>query len=361
MPVQLAKTTRRRLFAVQSESADARRRRMLEIRDVHIKDEVFRSSEAVFERLINRLEDDMEPFAFVISAASGAGKTHILDHIAQNPRLAPFTDKYGLARPLLRLSAPSPCTLKTLGAELLRALTGVRMTGKYYAHDIWARVRTNLYNQNVSVLMIDEMNHVFETVDANTRQVVISTLKALLLGEVEMDVGLGNEIGALPPSVAPHPIGLVLSGMPSVRDVIGLDQQLARRCKFKQLKPLSLRDADGNKFRGFVKKVGERLGFNPAPNLGSDDMMLRLHKAAGGYRGRAAFIIKEAAYLAVEMNAKTVDRLEHFASVFEEIYEVGDQRNPFIVADPEKIRRLPEIEKEVKSRLRGAMAIDPAD
>ena len=330
---------------------------MLAIRDIHIKDEVFRDADETFQRLINSCEDGREPFALVIASPSGAGKTHILNHLATDKRLVAFRDEFGVARPLIRMSAPSPCTMKTLGIQLLRMLTGQTINTKYNAHEIWTRVRTNLYNQNTSIIMIDEMNHVFETVDEKTRQIVISTLKALLVGEVEMDDGLIDEIGALPPSVVPHPIGLVLSGMPSVRDVIDIDLQLKRRCRFKTLRPLTLSKAGEAKFGAFVAKVGSKLGFEPAPDLGRHDMMLRLHKASGGYRGRAAFLIKEAAFLAIDSGARTVTQEDHFARVFEEIYEVGDLRNPFLVPVITKLAPIPEIEREPKSRLRGKKTI----
>ena len=71
--------------------------------------------------------------------------------------------------------------------------------------------------------------------------------------------------------------------------------------------------------------------------------------ASGGYRGRAAALIKQAAYLAIDLGKPTIDR-KHFASVFEETYQVGDVRNPFLIPDINNLGPLKEIDLPQRPR-----------
>jgi hypothetical protein len=346
-------------FAINTDPTGDRARRKQAIRSIHIKDEAWMGAETAFKMLLNRLEDGAESFALVIHAPSGAGKTHIIEHLAADERVQPFTDEYGEVRPLLRVSTPSPCTLKSLGIAIYRALTGKSLPEKLPKHDIWVRVRTTLFNMGVSILMLDELHHLFDNASTEAKNEVISTLKSLLIG-VEADEDAAT-LGKLPPTVGVTPIGLVLSGMPYLKSLIALDLQLQRRCKFHPLERLSLIGNEADRFKGFVERFEKRLGLTTSPELISPDMLLRLHKATNGYRGRAAFLIKEAAYLAIDQGQQNIDRAKHFARVFERIYKVGDVLNPFLVADPTKIKPIPESERPDKSLLRGSKKMNPLD
>lgn len=312
---------------------------------------------ALLDELLNRCEDGVEPFAIVLPAPPGAGKTHILKQFCAEPRLAAFEDEYGAVTPFLRISAPAPCTLKTLGIVLYLALTGLTLSSKLQRHDIWTRVRTMLLNKRVSVVMIDELHHVLDNASMGERRDVISTLKALLIGEETDETG--ELLGQLPPTVKPLPIGLVLSGMPYLKDVIALDLQLQRRCRFNTLKPLGLTGADEAKFKKFLEVYAGRLGFAKNSDIASNDMVLRMHKATRGYRGRAAALLKEAAYVAIDNGHPTVDRVAHLGRVFELIYETGAERNPFLVADVKKLGPIPELDRVAPTLLRGKKKPDP--
>jgi hypothetical protein len=348
MSSEINPAPRRHRFVTTDGSSAERRARKQVVKAIHIKDEVFRRAERRFDLVLKSLEDDVESKALVVRAPSGAGKTHLLGHLATDPRLVSFQDEFGDVRPLVRVSAPSPCTLKTLGIVIHRALTGIELSARLPAHDIWVRVRTNMYNMRVSVVMIDELHHVFANKNKHEQEDVISTLKALLLAEDDEDT-----IGKLPATVVAHPLGLVLSGMPTLTDVIRLDLQLQRRCIVHEFKPLILDKVGEPKFKGFLQRYAKGLGFPNVPDFTSADMLLRLHKASGGYRGRAAFFIKEAAYRAIDYGHSTVDRALHLAEVFEDIFETGDERNPFLVADVNKLGPVKELDDAMLTRLRG--------
>ena len=173
---------------------------------------------------------------------------------------------------------------------------------------------------------------------------------------------MASSIGVLPPTVTPYPIGLVLSGMPILASAISLDLQLARRTRNVEFRADQLSDRGGEKrFQKFLQRYADEIGFAVRPNFADDkNMMLRLHRASGGYRGRAAFLIKAASFLAIDEGSETLE-LNDFARVFALIYKVAAERNPFIVADPKRLGPLPEIERDVQTRLRGNGLLAGAD
>jgi hypothetical protein len=244
--------------------------------------------------------------------------------------------------------------MATLGVELHYRLTGNKLPVRR-ASEIWLHVRTQLYNLGVSIIMLDEFHHLVETANIAQRQLVASALKALLIGENPGPTDpMAASIGVLPPTVKPYPIGLVLSGMPVLASAISLDLQLARRTRNVDFQPDRLSDRRGEKrFQKFLKRYADEIGFPIRPKFADDeDMMLRLHRASGGYRGRAAFLIKSAAFLAIDEGSETLE-LDDFARVFDLIYQVGPKRNPFVVPDLRRLGPLPEIERDVETRLRG--------
>ena len=358
-PVASVPPAPRRRFKDSGPGSAERKARKQAVDSICVTDDVYHSSMAMMEELLNRCEDGVEPVAIVFPAPPGTGKTHILKHCAANPRLAPFSDAAGIIRPLVRISAPAPCTLKTLGISLYTAMTGKTLSTKLQKHDIWTRVRTNLFHMGVSVVMVDELQHVFDNATLPERHDIISTLKALLIGEETAETI--ELLGKLPETVRPYSVGLVLSGMPELRQVIALDLQLLRRCRFKALNPLKLTGKDEGKFKKFLEIYATKLGFPDKPDLAGPDMLLRLHKASSGYRGRAAFLIKEAAFMAIDRGARTLDRKAHFAELFERIYETGDEKNPFLVADVKKIGKVKELERYDHSLLRGRKKGDGED
>ena len=326
---------------------------------IHVKDEVFRGAASTFDSLVKACEDGTETFALVLRAPSGAGKSHILDHLRSDPRLVDFADEHGACRPLVYVRAPSPCTLKTLGLGILQAMTGTMLSANLKEHDIWVRARTMLVNLGVSILMIDELHHVFEGKTAGEHEKLLSTLKALILG-IE-DQGTVETLGALPPTVVPVPMGLVLAGMPTLRKLIATDIQLQRRCRFRSIERTGTTDAEENKLRSFISSYEKKIGLKTTPALTDPDMLLRLRRGGGHLRGRVAYLIKEASYLAIDEGTPAVDRVKHFARVFEETYELGAARNPFLIADIKKLGPIKEVERDTLTLLRGAKEPEQAD
>jgi hypothetical protein len=335
-------------------SADAVRRKLHKekVRAIHVKDEFFRAARDDFDYLLKAIEDDHEEMqAIVLRGPTGAGKSHILKHLMKDVRLKPRKDEFGEIRLIQYVRAPSPCNLATLGGAIYTALTGDQLNSRTATPDVWVRARAALYNRGVVVLVIDEMHHAFLNNARKETKKLVETLKGLLLGQI--DPSLDSDVGVLPPSVAQYPIGLVLAGMPWLKKVIETDLQFNDRCFFQTITPFGSSLLDEKAMQSFLDHYANTLGFTVKPQFSDADMRLRFRKATNSYRGRMARLIKKAAFLAINRGLTKPDWRMLLAEVFEKSYEVGDARNPFLVADPKNLGRIKEIEQDRSTLLEG--------
>ena len=106
------------------------------------------------------------------------GKTASLERLF---RTHPILQSRGEHRsPLLRVIVPAPCTLKTLGREVLRAL-GYPLARELADHIIWARIQELLPVAGVLIVHFDETHNL--TDNANVVQMEnIRTVSYTYLG-----------------------------------------------------------------------------------------------------------------------------------------------------------------------------------
>lgn len=356
VPALQPEAARRRRFSTSPSEADlVRAQRRIEIAGIRINTDVVRRARERFDVMLKGLQvddlvsgkdaEELEARCLVVTAASGAGKSHLLRRLRENPMLVPFVDEAGPVRPLLAVKAPSPCTLKTLGLRLYEALTGKRLRSSLKEHEIWMEVRAQIDAQLVSVVMIDEFHHAFARRSADERRSLVETLKNLAIPDPDDPLR--------PPGAEMRPVMLVLSGMPWALKVLDQDLQLRRRCVVHPIEPLGNNDADRAKARKFLELVESKLGFPEPSGLASDDMIQRMMRASNGYTGRMMAFIKEAAFIAVVADAPRLDRAAHLATAFEEIFRVGPRKNPFLVADVSACPKIPEAAFEKLTLLQG--------
>lgn len=88
-------------------------------------------------------------------APSFTGKSQCISMVENHPMLQDHFQGEFLVKPMISISAPSPCTLRTLGHELLNALGWV---GRYPStqHMVWHHVRHLLIAYGVMIVVIDE-------------------------------------------------------------------------------------------------------------------------------------------------------------------------------------------------------------
>ena len=346
LPSPQAASVRRERFAIRLSPQDLERRAWKRRVDtIHVNTDVVIKTVARFDEMLKDLGDDVEGQCLVIPAASGAGKSHLLARLQLRPALVPFRDEFGPVRPLVYIKAPSPCTLKTLGLALYLAMTEKELSANLKEHDIWTRVRHQMHAQLVSIIMIDEFHHAFRGRTGDERRTLVETLKNLVIPDPEDPLR--------PPGAELRPVSLVLSGMPWLKRVLKEDFQLLRRCVFKPIKPLGHSEACVKKATKFLSLAEARLGF-PAPcGLSEHDMVQRMLKASNGYTGRMMHLVKKAAFRAIQSGKPSIGQVDHLGFVFEEIFELGPRRNPFLVIDISTLPKMKEIEFERLTRLTG--------
>ncbi|KAA2235865.1 AAA family ATPase [Salinarimonas soli] len=355
-PVREAPVRRAR-FSLAPDLVDLQRAaHRRQVANIRINTDVVTEARNRFDKLVKGLQADDYMYAdeaeeaearcMIVAAPSGAGKSHVLRRLREHSALVPFKDAFGTVRPLVAIKAPSPCTLRTLGLRLYEAMTGKTLPGSMKEHEVWVRVRAQIEAQLVSVVMIDEFHHAFMRRTDDERRSLVETLKNLVIPDPHDPLR--------PPGAEMRPVLLVLSGMPWMTKVIDRDFQLRRRGVLVPIKPLGASAKDIRKATKFLQLVEGKLGFPEPSGLDDIDMVRRMLKASNGYTGRMMALVKEAAFLAIQAGARRLDLKDHLAAVFEEIFQVGPKRNPFLVADISTCPKLPEAEFLKLTLLRGS-------
>lgn len=297
--------------------------RYQEIQDAHVDDGTALRAEEAFTKLKRQaLAPKLEGRGMLICGPSGAGKSHAWKRLTIGPEFMPRETDEGLVRPLLRLSAPAPCTLKTLGREIYRKLTDIEMRSSIQEHEIWSRVRAHLKAQKVKYLFIDEMHHVLIGRNLEEQRKVAETFKTLMQMEE-------------------WPIYLVLAGMPESLPFIRQNRQLDRRIRKIKIAPVAPGAVGDKAIRRHMDLLIPRLGIEVDFDL--DDIATRLHVASGGYLGICALYLKEATSIAFDAETNQVtteDLAEALVNVFaEDGKEIDDDANPFLCSDLSKAYR----------------------
>lgn len=336
MPVDETKTTK------GLEVGDAIRR----IENVHVTDDVYLRIRDRFDRHLDTVAAGArEARAFVIAAESGAGKTHTISNLIAARRFDPTSEATGERRPVIKVSAPAPCTLKALGLEIYEDMTDRMLPTRTLEHEIWRLIRGTARILGVEVLVIDEMHHLFDAKNEKDIAAVLATLKRLLVGEIDDRRR----------PVVTRPITLVLAGMPTLTSVLARDLQVQRRCIVETISAddndEAARKAQSKFLRLVEAKFSEILGRQQS--ISDTNIMMRLVAASESYRGRMCVLLKEAAKMAVMDGSRQIDMKKHLAVAFREIWCVDDVNNPFLMSDVRRFVFPKSFTRDIPTRLRG--------
>lgn len=235
----------------------------------------------------------------LITGEPGSGKTSIVQHaMKKHPAFAP-TD--GAAPRWIALSVPSPATTKSLGLELLERLGYPLMSPRETSWKIWQTVRHRIAILGVTVIWIDEAHDLLNQKSPHETSDMLKMLKSVMQG--------------------PAAVVVVLSGVPSLRNVIAQDQQVARRFRKLVVPPVSAA-ADGEllerALRGYCR-------FADVAPPAERDLMLRIVHASRGRLGRCLELMIGAIAAAVGEGATQLAQ-PHFAEAFaaQEGCEIAD-------------------------------------
>ncbi|MFC4173223.1 AAA family ATPase [Microvirga sp. GCM10011540] len=283
-------------------------------RDAQLEDE--------FERLIDGASLSLngrrpEGRALVVIGQSGAGKTLALRRLIDGRReLTPQNMAVGPTMPFVSITAPSPCTLKQLAIELLRAL-GYPLERDVKENVAWNRVREQLRLRKVLIVHIDEMQHAVRFPDGAETQKVSDTLKNVM-------------------QQADWPVSFVLSGLPSLVEFAQRDVQLGRRCRFLSFTPLKFpNDAKG--LHHIVRTVATKAADLEPVGLDGSEFLARLCRAAEGQFGRVVQICRTAAEDAIRAGAAQLT-IADFASAYAATTGCPADTNIFLARDWEFVR-----------------------
>jgi len=304
------------------------------IERIHVATQTSRNADEIFEAMIKRCHRELgEGICVAVTAESGAGKSHLLHRLMRKPALQPSRDEFGPITPALYVQAPSPCDIGSLGRAIYVRLTGQPLASSLKPQEVWRRLLVQLFGQCVSVLVIDEFHHVIANSDQEKRNVVVNTIKSLILP--------ADYPGAVNPSER-YPLQVVLAGIPAIHNLIASDTQLQRRAPRIQIDPLPNNARGLKRMGGFITAVEALLGLTEPSHLASFDMVQRFMVASCGYEGRTMHFIKEAAARAIDGGAACIDRTSDLAGIFEDLYGLGPSKNPFLIADIQKCRPVPQ-------------------
>jgi ATP:corrinoid adenosyltransferase len=287
----------------------ARRERLRAIRTIDVSTGKFAVAQSYFEGLVDRADAVVEGHCLVIHGRTGAGKTHIINQLLKHPDLQPEETSEGLYRPLLKVVAPAPCTLSSLGLRILQRLN-YRARKKLQENEVWDRVAANLAAQGVAILVIDEMHNVLTGRNVVEREKIAMTLKSLLVSE-------------------DNPIQLVLSGLSGVTSFIDKWKEVKRRSHFLELTPL-VPVKDHSKLIKFLTGLEEKIGMRTC-GFTEGDMPERFMMASRGYVGRMAYFVQEAATIALAVGDPVLK--EYLGDAYRRPYAVGPKENPFLIAN----------------------------
>lgn len=291
-----------------------RRRYILTGRDVTLKVEF----DALLTDLCERPDPDdqdeeeehREANMLLVLGVSGAGKTRSLARLfKRHPVLqAARTGSDGL---VLSMTAPSPCGVKELGRAILLATGYTVLRTHVTGPEIWSTVRARLQALGVLVLHVDEAQHATQIRDADERQKLRNSLKALMVN-------------------AEHPVAVILSGLPVVAGFILADRQLSRRARWYEFLSVGL-PADTAMLTKALEGFAGLAGMSIAGAVVRRILPRLVH--AGNHRmGVIVEEMHDAVRCALAAKTKKLE-LSHFEKAFAQRTGNGRQWNPYARSD----------------------------
>lgn len=296
------------------------------LRSIFADHPAYHQLEQQFRRLLERrrtelgLDQVREARAVALIGASGSGKSTAIARLLRTTPGLVLRDHDQERCDVISLMVPSPATLKSVGRAILETL-GYPLKRELTGDAIWELVRTHLRLRQVLFLHLDEAQDIARHQTPKEMQAVINTLKSLMQHKE-------------------WPVGLILSGMPGLRDILNHDPQLARRVfpiELPRLSPFG----DIPPILDMLAFYAGEAGLVPMDAHGAHDLAARLIHAADREFG-----------LAIDMTVDGLDEAlragdaalasRHFAKAF--AYRSGciPGLNPFIADDYTRIdvRRL---------------------
>lgn len=277
----------------------------------------YRDLQEQFGRLLRRrraalaLGTFTEGKGIAVVGASGSGKTTAVNRLlSKHSELARTKEDVELAE-VVSLQVPSPATLKYVGSSMLNAL-GYPLTRDKPAAFIWDQVRHLLKHRQTLFVHLDEAQDLYSNTSPVARDAVVNTLKSLMNNK-------------------DWPVGLILSGMPRIVELINIDDQLKRRISIVHLNPVTM-SSHGGEVTPMLARYADAAGLMLGEGLREREFCARLVHAGANELGLIIEAIlagiEEALYLqSAELGCA------HFAESFRRKSGCVPAFNPFLATD----------------------------
>lgn len=252
----------------------------------------FLEAEAVEDsRRVGRLREGR---ALTVTGVSGAGKSRALERLFMKRDEFLGYGKKESDCPLVSVITPSPCTLRLLGEEILKAV-GYPVERTLKENVVWGLVHQNLALRRVRFLHIDELQHVVQSRNSVEVGKVQDTLKALMQDK-------------------DWPVWLILSGLPSVSTFLAKDPQVWRRTRHVVFRDLEL-PGDVRVIRKLIEFYGKDKGGRTVGISDDADFLGRLRHAASGRFGVIVELIQDSVRQALSLGDSSL-LVDHFIAVY---------------------------------------------
>lgn len=231
----------------------------------------------------------------IITGPSGSGKSRTVDEWSSKYPYQAETNRD--LKPVLSIEVSETSTPKQLAETILLRLSlpeKIARSGSQAA--LTERVKYHLREQGVKVLILDEFQSLLKSSNPRVISNVGDFVKGLL------------NAGICP---------IVLVGMPEVKFVLEVNEQLERRSNAHlHLSPFDWEDrTDRAEFRGLLYKLGECFQVRNAAELGENqDLAFRIYIAAQGLLGRAADFLRNAVEMATLEGEEVLTKERLFAT-----------------------------------------------
>ena len=270
-----------------------------------------------FDRLLYQRRSDIlagrmpEARGIAVIGNSGSGKTTAVERlIEKHPALNLGQDGSEVCE-AVSVRVPSPATLKFVGETTLRSF-GFPLASNKTSNQIWSMIQFHAQARKTLFVHYDEAQDFICNTSGKEIEDVIKTIKSFMQDQT-------------------WSVGLILSGMPALKDLLNLDSQLSRRFK-PILLPTIGYTSHGPEIWEIIETYVGLVDLAVGKGINQKDFLQRLIHASASEFGITVEMITGAIEEALMAGASSVTK-DHFIATFRSRAGCVDALNPFVALD----------------------------